>query len=82
MIHIICNPIAGNGRARKIGGQIQEKLQARGALKNLKGLLYFTDGDGAYPKKKTPYETAFVFTNREALNRKLPEWIVPLCLDP
>ncbi|MBR5108871.1 MAG: diacylglycerol kinase family lipid kinase [Clostridia bacterium] len=30
MIHIICNPIAGNGRARKIGGQIQEKLQARG----------------------------------------------------
>ncbi|MBR3018024.1 MAG: diacylglycerol kinase family lipid kinase [Clostridia bacterium] len=30
MIHIICNPIAGNGRARKIGEQIKDKLQDKG----------------------------------------------------
>ena len=58
-----------------------EKLQAQGKLKHLKGLLYFTDGDGVYPVKKPPYETAFVFTERAALERRFPEWIVPLCLE-
>ncbi len=58
-----------------------EKLQRQKALKNLRGLLYFTDGDGAYPQKETPYETAFVFTSRKALGYKLPDWIIPLCLE-
>lgn len=58
-----------------------EKLQERGNLRHLKGLLYFTDGDGVYPVKKTPYETAFVFSDRHALERRLPEWITPLLLD-
>ena len=60
---------------------LTEKLIAKGELKHLKGLLYFTDGDGVYPTKETPYETAFVFTTRSALNFKIPEWIIPLCLD-
>ncbi len=59
-----------------------EKMRKGGALKRLKGLLYFTDGDGVYPRKPTPYETAFVFTNRRALGYSLPKWIVPLCLEP
>jgi hypothetical protein len=59
-----------------------EELRARGELRDLKGLLYFTDGDGAYPQKKPPYETAFVFTTRRALGYSLPKWIVPLCLEP
>ena len=58
-----------------------EKLRKGGALKRLKGLIYFTDGDGVYPRKPTPYETAFVFATREALGYSLPEWIVPLCLE-
>ena len=58
-----------------------EKMRRSGELKRLKGLLYFTDGDGVYPKKETPYETAFVFTTRRALNRKIPGWIIPLCLE-
>ena len=58
-----------------------EQLIKKKKLKDLKGLLYFTDGDGVYPTKKTPYETAFVFTTRESLRFKIPEWIVPLCLD-
>lgn len=57
-----------------------EQLRAAGELKGLKGLLYFTDGDGAYPQRRPPYETAFVFSTRRALERKLPEWIIPLCL--
>ena len=34
-------------------------------IQNLKGLLYFTDGDGIFPRKKPAYETAFVFLNRK-----------------
>ena len=58
-----------------------EKLRKGGALKRLKGLLYFTDGDGVYPRRPTPYETAFVFTTRKALERDIPKWIIPLCLE-
>ena len=58
-----------------------EKLRRGGALKRLKGLIYFTDGDGVYPQKPTPYETAFVFTTRRALEYSRPAWIVPLCLE-
>lgn len=58
-----------------------EQLRASGELKGLKGLLYFTDGDGAYPQRRPPYETAFVFSSRRALERRIPEWIIPLCLE-
>lgn len=58
-----------------------DKLRKGGALKRLKGLLYFTDGDGVYPRRPTPYETAFVFTTRRALERDIPKWIIPLCLE-
>ena len=61
--------------------RLVEKLREKGEIKELKGLLYFTDGDGAYPRYPTDYETAFVFTTRKALQFKIPEWIVPLCLD-
>jgi len=58
-----------------------EKLREQGRIRNLKGLLYFTDGDGAYPPKPPDYETAFVFPGRESLERTYPDWIVPLCLE-
>ena len=61
--------------------ELVEQLRQRGALKHLKGLMYFTDGDGAYPRKRTSYETAFVFATRRALRFDIPEWIVPLCLE-
>ena len=61
--------------------RLVEELRRKGMLKNLRGLLYFTDGDGVYPQRETPYETAFVFTSRRALGYKRPDWIVPLCLE-
>ena len=57
------------------------KIQREGGLKKLKGLLYFTDGDGVYPAEQPPYETAFVFSDVKALGYHIPEWIVKLCLD-
>lgn len=62
-----------------------EKLREEGALKKLRGLLYFTDGEGVYPRKPTDYETVFVFTRREFLEgetaRAIPDWAVKVCLD-
>ena len=50
-------------------------------IQNLKGLLYFTDGDGIFPRKKPAYETAFVFLNRKLGKSKIPDWAIRLNLE-
>lgn len=61
--------------------QLVDRMKQEGELGNLKGLLYFTDGDGIYPDKKPEYETAFVFLNRELMRGKAPAWAQTLTLD-
>ena len=52
-----------------------EKLIEKEELTNLKGLIYFTDGYGVYPKEATKYETAFVFAKDEDYNdSEVPNW--------
>ena len=54
-------------------------LQKRGELKNLKGLMYFTDGKGRYPKEAPPYITAFVFPKGEDIDDdNVPFWAMKL----
>lgn len=55
-----------------------DQLRKEGRLRNLKGLLYFTDGDGCYPRVKPAYETAFVFTERSERMDAVPAWAVKL----
>lgn len=43
-------------------------------LKNLRALIYFTDGDGIYPRQKPDYETAFVFLKRTDKMKLVPSW--------
>lgn len=64
-----------------------EKLRNSGELKNLKGLMYFTDGYGEYPKKPTDYQTVFVFYGDDTPQNtfsgepiKVPDWAVKLYL--
>ncbi|MDO4633723.1 MAG: VWA-like domain-containing protein [Eubacteriales bacterium] len=52
-----------------------------GKLRSLKGLLYFTDGDGICPQKKPPFETAMIGPNEKILQRKLPSWCRKLVLN-
>ena len=60
-----------------------EDLRAAGELENLKGLMYFTDGFGEYPKKPTDYDTAFVFWRDEELDDTgVPDWAIKLFLEP
>lgn len=51
-------------------------------LYKLKGLLYFTDGWGVFPNKRTIYDTAFVFIKDDAYNENVPSWAIKLVLDP
>ena len=58
-----------------------EKLRTEGHLKNLRGLLYFTDGAGIYPSVPTKYETVFVFRSDENFFEKhVPDWCVKVYL--
>lgn len=58
------------------------RLQAKGDLKDLKGLLYFTDGFGTYPAKKPPYEAAFVFFREDYIAKDVPTWAIKVVLGP
>ncbi|MBR0171238.1 MAG: metallopeptidase [Lachnospiraceae bacterium] len=54
-------------------------LRAHGELKNLRGLLYFTDGYGVFPTEAAPYDTAFVFdTQSDYSDRDVPPWAMKL----
>ena len=59
-----------------------EKLIKEKRFHKLKGLLYFTDGWGVFPKKSTPYDTAFVFIKDDHYNDAIPSWAIKLVLDP
>ena len=56
------------------------QLQAQGEFANLRGLVYFTDGMGIYPKKRPPYDTAFVLLEEPPLSVKMPPWAIRLVL--
>ena len=55
-----------------------EQLRAQRKLKNLKALLYFTDGDGFFPRVPTDYETAFVFLEKTEKMDVVPKWAAKL----
>ena len=56
------------------------KLQKEGAFTSLRGLVYFSDGMGIYPKKRPPYDTAFVLLEEPPLSVKMPPWVIRLVL--
>lgn len=57
-----------------------EQLKRNKEFTNLKGLIYFTDGDGVFPSKKPDYEVAFVFVDDYENNPNVPPWAIKLVL--
>ena len=57
-----------------------ESLRQNQEFTNLKGLIYFTDGHGAFPARKPDYDTAFVFVDDEYNNPDVPPWAIKLVL--
>ena len=55
--------------------QIEKKV-----FRDFGGLLYFTDGDGVYPKKKPAYSAAFLFPEGNK-NITVPPWAIKYVLE-
>lgn len=73
--------VGGGGTDFRPAFSYVDELVKSGVLKNLKGLLYFTDGKGIYPKKKPAYQTAFLFLE-EYDDASVPAWAMRLLLEP
>lgn len=58
-----------------------ETLREAGEFTNLKGLIYFTDGYGVFPKRKPDYHTAFIFIGDECTQPRVPDWAIRLVLE-
>lgn len=55
-----------------------KEQQEKKEIRQLKALIYFTDGDGIYPREKPDYETAFVFLKKTDSMNMVPAWAVKL----
>ena len=49
-------------------------------FRNLKGMIYFTDGYGTFPEHKPPYTTAFLFVEEGYEIPEVPPWAIKLVL--
>ena len=58
-----------------------DKLIQDDEFEDLRGLIYFTDGLGTFPKERPAYDTAFVFVNDELSNLRVPPWSMKVILD-
>lgn len=60
--------------------QLVGELRAKKEIKDLKALIYFTDGDGIYPRQKPDYETAFVLLKEKARVNLVPDWALKIII--
>lgn len=58
-----------------------EQLKAEHTFCNLRGAIYFTDGEGIYPSRRPSFETAFVFAEASEAALNVPAWAVKLILE-
>lgn len=56
-------------------------LIEKGELTDLRGLIYFTDGEGIYPRKPPDYDTAFIFLDDGYSDPEVPSWAMKELLD-
>lgn len=58
-----------------------DRMIRAGRFEKLKGLIYFTDGYGAFPVKMPAYDTAFVFMKDNYTDVDVPPWAIKIILD-
>ena len=51
-----------------------DRLIDEGGFRNLRGLMYFTDGYGTYPSRRPAYDVAFVFCDDRYAEHDVPPW--------
>ena len=60
--------------------QYVDRLIEEKAFQNLKGLIYFTDGYGTFPRRRPDYDAAFVFYHEDYTDVNVPPWAMKLIL--
>lgn len=60
--------------------QYVDRLIEEKAFQNLKGLIYFTDGYGMFPRRRPAYDAAFVFYHEDYTDVNVPPWAMKLIL--
>ena len=60
-----------------VNGLIEQKV-----FHSLKGLIYFTDGYGTFPKKRMVYDVVFAFFKEDYTDVGVPPWAMKLILGP
>lgn len=59
-----------------------QTLRDAGSLRDMKGLIYFTDGMGQFPQKAPDYDTAFVFLDDgDRVLPPVPPWAIKVVID-
>jgi predicted metal-dependent peptidase len=58
------------------------RMIGRHEFHKLRGLIYFTDGEGIFPVKQPVYDTAFVFVKDQYTDISVPAWAIKLILEP
>ncbi len=61
--------------------RLVDELVRQKEFTNLRGLIYFTDGYGTFPKRKPDYEAAFVFIRDYYETPLVPPWAIKLVLE-
>ncbi len=73
--------VGGGGTDFRPAFAYVNQLRESGEMRNLRGLLYFTDGKGTYPTKRPEYDTAFLFLE-EYEDSLVPPWAMRMRLYP
>jgi len=73
--------IGGGGTDFRPAFEYVDNLVAEGAFHDLGGLVYFTDGQGTYPKRMPDYSCAFVFWGDPPPQTDVPPWAIQVALD-
>ena len=56
-------------------------LIEKGEFTDLKGLVYFTDGEGVFPRKQPSYDSVFVFLDDGYTDPQIPPWALKVILN-
>lgn len=73
--------VGGGGTDFRPAFQYINTLLETKKIRNLQGVLYFTDGKGSYPKKKPKYRTAFLFLD-DYQKQNVPSWAMSMRIMP
>ena len=70
---------SGGTDFRPVFKRVDEMIRDK-EFTNLKGMIYFTDGEGTFPEQQPGYKTAFVFVKDDYKEPQVPAWAIKLVL--